>query len=239
MTPAACGSALLRAILEAPDDDLARLAYADWLEEGGEAERAELVRLQVALSAEGHEPTLCKTTGACAACFRAIGRSEESYRLLSRWCQDWSPWGPGGITGVARHVESGGDTVCVHYGKGRERLLGFRRGFVCSVALPCAAFLAHALALFAAHPITEVRLTDRRPENDTYWHKSGGAGPDRAALLLPELFDRLPGVVRFHGEDSRAVCYLKKGEGEAALSRACVTWARAPHDLPPLEENGR
>src|SRR5262245_60556904 len=45
--------ALLQAIRDDPDDDLPRLAYADWLEEYGVEEqlaRAEFIRAQVALS---------------------------------------------------------------------------------------------------------------------------------------------------------------------------------------------
>jgi uncharacterized protein (TIGR02996 family) len=40
------GEALFRAILAAPADDLPRLVYADWLQEHGNAERAEFIRLQ-------------------------------------------------------------------------------------------------------------------------------------------------------------------------------------------------
>lgn len=50
------GDALLKAILEAPDDDLPRLAFADWLDENartdradGRAERARWIRAGVAL----------------------------------------------------------------------------------------------------------------------------------------------------------------------------------------------
>lgn len=39
-------AALLRAIAEAGDDNLPRLVYADWLEERGDADRAEFIRLQ-------------------------------------------------------------------------------------------------------------------------------------------------------------------------------------------------
>jgi uncharacterized protein (TIGR02996 family) len=42
--------ALLRAVLAEPDDDAPRLIFADWLEENGRAERAELIRLQCALA---------------------------------------------------------------------------------------------------------------------------------------------------------------------------------------------
>jgi uncharacterized protein (TIGR02996 family) len=42
--------ALLRAVLAAPDDDAPRLIYADWLDEHGDCERAEFIRVQVALA---------------------------------------------------------------------------------------------------------------------------------------------------------------------------------------------
>jgi uncharacterized protein (TIGR02996 family) len=48
------GQALLQAILASPDDDLPRLAYADWLDETGGPEagaRAEFIRLQCRLEA--------------------------------------------------------------------------------------------------------------------------------------------------------------------------------------------
>ena len=39
--------AFLRAIGEAPADDAPRLVYADWLDEHGDADRAEFIRVQV------------------------------------------------------------------------------------------------------------------------------------------------------------------------------------------------
>jgi uncharacterized protein (TIGR02996 family) len=42
--------AFLQAILNAPDDNAPRLLFADWLEEYGDAERAEFIRIQVALA---------------------------------------------------------------------------------------------------------------------------------------------------------------------------------------------
>jgi uncharacterized protein (TIGR02996 family) len=50
------GTALLAYCHQHPDDDQARLVYADWLEENGEQPRAEFVRVQVRRSRlwEGH-----------------------------------------------------------------------------------------------------------------------------------------------------------------------------------------
>jgi uncharacterized protein (TIGR02996 family) len=41
------GDALLAAIVADPDDDLPRLAYADWLQENGDSARAEFIRTQI------------------------------------------------------------------------------------------------------------------------------------------------------------------------------------------------
>jgi uncharacterized protein (TIGR02996 family) len=45
--PYSTEAAFLQAILEQPDDDTPRLVYADWLEEHGQGERAEFIRLQI------------------------------------------------------------------------------------------------------------------------------------------------------------------------------------------------
>jgi uncharacterized protein (TIGR02996 family) len=42
--------AFLQAIIESPEDDAPRLIYADWLEEHGDIDRAELIRVQIALA---------------------------------------------------------------------------------------------------------------------------------------------------------------------------------------------
>jgi uncharacterized protein (TIGR02996 family) len=42
--------AFLQAICEAPEDDTPRLVYADWLEENGQAERAQFIRVQCELA---------------------------------------------------------------------------------------------------------------------------------------------------------------------------------------------
>jgi uncharacterized protein (TIGR02996 family) len=42
--------ALLAAILREPDEDMPRLAFADWLDENGEPERAEFIRVQCRLA---------------------------------------------------------------------------------------------------------------------------------------------------------------------------------------------
>lgn len=43
-------AAFLQAIFDTPEDDTARLAYADWLDENGQSARAEFIRVQIALA---------------------------------------------------------------------------------------------------------------------------------------------------------------------------------------------
>ncbi|MBX9582464.1 MAG: TIGR02996 domain-containing protein [Gemmataceae bacterium] len=43
-------AALLRTVIAHPDDDTPRLVYADWLDDHGEADRAELIRVQCELA---------------------------------------------------------------------------------------------------------------------------------------------------------------------------------------------
>jgi uncharacterized protein (TIGR02996 family) len=50
MLDTATDTAFLRAILANPDDDAPRLIYADWLDEQGDADRAEFIRLQIRLA---------------------------------------------------------------------------------------------------------------------------------------------------------------------------------------------
>jgi uncharacterized protein (TIGR02996 family) len=47
--------ALLRAVCEFPDDDTPRLVFADWLQEHGEEERAEFIRVQCRLARKDDE----------------------------------------------------------------------------------------------------------------------------------------------------------------------------------------
>lgn len=47
---------LLQSILEAPDDNAPRIAFAEWLEANGQPERAQLIRVQVARARDGVTP---------------------------------------------------------------------------------------------------------------------------------------------------------------------------------------
>jgi uncharacterized protein (TIGR02996 family) len=57
MVDTATETAFLRTILASPEDDAPRLVYADWLDENGDPDRAEFIRLQVRLArTDLHDP---------------------------------------------------------------------------------------------------------------------------------------------------------------------------------------
>src|SRR5262245_60724010 len=72
---------LLAAIREQPGDDLARMAYADWLEENGDPDRAQFIRLQLQLDQPARSP-------------RAGELALEADGLLAgherRWLGEWA-----------------------------------------------------------------------------------------------------------------------------------------------------
>lgn len=70
--------AFLAAILSDPQDDTPRLIYADWLEENGEGERAEFVRVQVELARLSCN---FKQTPQQAGWFHDCGADENGYWL--------------------------------------------------------------------------------------------------------------------------------------------------------------
>src|SRR5689334_8936314 len=69
--------ALHKAICENPDEDTPRLAFADFLQEQGETERAEFIRDQLALAIGARTPDL-----------------KRWYDLVRRRAADWFPGVP-------------------------------------------------------------------------------------------------------------------------------------------------
>ena len=68
---------LLASLCDHPEDDLARLIHADWLEEHGLPERAELIRVQVALAGMAYNDP------------RRPDLEDREHSLLSQFERDW------------------------------------------------------------------------------------------------------------------------------------------------------
>ena len=83
MSPPPAHEPFLRAICAAPEDDAPRLVFADWLDEAGDPDRAEFIRLHIQLARDPDAPGLAQ-------------RCEELFR------QHWVRWedelpGPPGL----------------------------------------------------------------------------------------------------------------------------------------------
>ena len=130
--------ALLRAVCENPDDDTPRLVFADWLQENGEDDRAEFIRVQCEAA------RLAADDGRLAGLVRRAGELQQLFG--DRWLAelpvpdpehiDWVKY-PGGWLG--------GET--------------FDRGFACRLWVKTAGTLsAHADELFSATPVRRLMV---------------------------------------------------------------------------------
>lgn len=125
--------AFLQAVLEAPEDDTPRLVYADWLEEYGQPDRSEFIRVQVEL-ARLPENNL-----------RRPGLEARERDLLRDHEIEWA----GPILPLLLHDEA------LRLGDRARRKWRFRRGFIEEVALDADTFPANASLLFARAPIRD------------------------------------------------------------------------------------
>jgi uncharacterized protein (TIGR02996 family) len=158
------GDALFAAILAEPDEDVPRLAFADWLDEtGGEPDRAraDFVRVQVALA---RDPRV-DSRPAAPHVIDLRGREQV---LLTTHRPRWL--GP----------------LCARGGPLEGGHGQFRRGFVEVVWMPAGWFVARAEALFARAPVRELRVTRATVE------ELAGltAGPHFPRLTALDLCDR-------------------------------------------------
>jgi uncharacterized protein (TIGR02996 family) len=132
----------LRAICENPDDDTVRLVYADWLDEHGESDRAELIRIGLRLAA-----------GGCSSAEEQSLRARER-ELIQRNRERWFAELP-----RARNFEwsFGGDLEWNTYWR-------FDRGFVgCVTFWSVGAYRRNANRVFRSTPIRAVTVCDVRP----------------------------------------------------------------------------
>jgi uncharacterized protein (TIGR02996 family) len=170
--------ALLAAVVAAPDDDLPRLIAADWLDERGFTERAELIRTQVALERAGFCRDECRN------------RMDYTCRVCELHQRQRSPlvnfpaapyWGlPAALTGTHPHRDVTHPEPGIRcHGRGvREFAFVFRRGFVHTVRGELTDWLRVAPAVVDAHPLRRIEISDMpvypSSGNDTYY--VGGLG---------------------------------------------------------------
>jgi uncharacterized protein (TIGR02996 family) len=218
--------AILGAIVADPGDDLPRLAFADFCEEGGDLARAEFVRVQLELArldmGDGQLPL--------GVGREALRRRERE--LFARLPLALSP------------PCLGSRCVLTLYPDAESSLpvLLFRRGFAAEATLPCAAWVEHGPALVRAAPLGRVTLTDREPIRPTWepdvdacwwWVLAAPQNAQRPEALPRALFRRLDPLpwVRRTGS---GYGFVLREAAQSCLSAAALGWARGRAGLPPL-----
>lgn len=150
--PADDRTALLRAVLESPDEDAPRLVFADWLDEHGESERAWFIRRQLE---PGYVPDwlACDRQSPDQNGVRPCTREQRAHAdLLPGWRL------------VGWNSKVGAACYSAQQDYPRVRVLievTFRGGFVYEVACDGDVWLTHGDELCAHSPIRRVTLTTR------------------------------------------------------------------------------
>ena len=151
------GDILLRAIIANPDDDDPRLQYADWLEENGQAERAEFIRVQI----EKARTPICKHEKdmgiAPAKCRRCQLRGREAFLMIHDLPNEWH--------GLPPHYFACANKAS-HNWKPKEKHKAwawFDRGFVERLYCTLADSLEYGSVLVASNPVSMILAVDMIP----------------------------------------------------------------------------
>lgn len=238
--------ALIRAICLEPADDTARLVYADWLQDNGEENRAEFIRLSCELSRVSFE-----VDEFCMNCYGGGGvpvKDKESgkYRKMPCWnchnklcesCQSLfqdnaSNWWKN-LPGTSRGVIVSKSRLCsILGGNGWQWFIN--RGFVSRVKMPCSDLLGHAEIIFCLQPIDQVKLTDRRTKDNQrppyHWAASIKRNDDTKPGQIGTNF--LPWSVAKYLRGKVEIThqylwtYRQMQEADDDLNQACVQYGR-------------
>lgn len=222
------GEALLRAILEHPAEDTPRLMYADWLEDvngGNDQDYAEYIRVEVEIAA------LCRLHRSGKATAADVKRQDALFERDTELAQSVYP----------RRVHPVFNWLA-SLGVDYSGCVFNRGGFLAAILCPLAAFMQHAEALFRAHPIERVTLTDRAPGVNANTQAERWFGsesqhnlqfPDRIPMALYDILKaEATCAFAFEGFDPNA--NFAAGIAAPALSRACVAYGRSLAGLAPL-----
>jgi uncharacterized protein (TIGR02996 family) len=219
-----------------PADDAPRLIYADWLQDHGEEERAEFIRVQCELAAIDHA-----NRGPLGPVPRSSPwrQNEPRTRQLERREGELllanEHWDSLPFPSFAENFHDG--TIHPH-----SRM--FSRGFVGAVVCPWEIWESHGPALVARHPIERVTLAGMRPrvskfhddiphareiEGKPFWEWDRKELPDGfscgAGALPNVLMDLLPAKLA-HRTSWYSCQYLTEQAALDALSAAAIAWAR-------------
>lgn len=229
----------LATIREHPDDDGPRLVLADWLEERGECERAELIRVQCQLGDETHH--YCKadycvmTQKPCAS----VALRAREHALLAAHGNQWRAevamkMHPGELPEIADPPDS--PEAAVKLLSRYPTMLffanaEFRRGFIERLTLPLAALLPRACRACHATGVGDfVADGDHVVSETACQHCDGGEQPP--LISRQTLAASLPALRGVRLTDREPVLVGVEGAQSAGWFNACSGALERPEDLP-------
>lgn len=249
---------LLRAVLDDPAADLPRLAFADRLEEWSEPERAEFIRVQCELARlnDWHDHTGCGGFCSCDQCERWNTLKSQEWLLFNPAVVGWEFNGSqGGLQPWSYRLNTPPHPPWQFPDK---VIAVFRRGWVDEIHMTLDALVGEdhkridrsvrkggiAGALFAAHPVTKIVLTDREPQlmigGVWAWHgvlcgERPTTGHNRGAYLPNSMIKFLCGYDYGQVKEGYSAYYQSRGTALNALPNAALSLCRNLAGLPPLE----
>lgn len=224
---AADGEALLRGILEDPDDDAIRLVYADWMEDNGEHGRANAIRralMKPSLPFSFWWSEIADREHA-AIFGEVLPDGGDSFILGKRH--------DGFGAGISRGMISEITMPMAAFLKHAESL--FRRHPITAVWLSdrVSELRGSYFRWFVAtenHPDYD-ELFANPPDDQRHWLPAKiGRLLHGAASVTSEVMGDIDGAVV-----NRHFYYRTAKEADAALSRTCVAYGRGLAGLPPLK----
>lgn len=251
------GERLLRRILECPEDDAPRLIYSDWLEEQGRDASARFVRSQIwkdtarTVPLSYIDPVIERIMGVQPHQMSNSGCKVEAIVAATGQSTTLAIYRRGFVKEVR--------LTCAAFVGGRCEACG-GRGVLYQTMPPDSCGCPEcggtedtsgtgriegvASELFQRHPITGVRLVDKKPHSDDRnptcgWWPEGflsahGTPHDIPKELHDNLRDWEPTPRPFNNNQNGWRFYKSESDANAALSRACVAYGRQLAGLPPL-----
>lgn len=220
---------LLQNILDNPDDDLVRLVYADWLEEQGQGDRAEFIRVQVELANR-----LAGPAGPVSLESLWVQGDKKIRDLLWRerqllnanvflWLGKMGDLFPIGET----VVYSTNPPTRYHGGWSDGDMdinANFRCGFIEEITCPWKSWRDHARIILACQPVQQVRLTSWPDVEVFHSHRSISTAGTSVLVALR-------GERTYLGEPDSYVTPLRGIDISDLLSK---NWLGISFHLPPL-----
>jgi len=231
--------AFIRKICEEPFEDTHRLVFADWLEENEERTYAEFIRIACGReNPDPHYPGAFYSYGQHRMIDKRLGFFADVMRLLRKAGN--AEIGQENFGSYSWNEQSDGSV----YMEVKDTRFTIRKGFVSDAALTYEAFMRHHGELFAAHPITSVKITDfgfhetlgrHGTTPDSFWIRINNYESVRAGRVT-----YLPVSFKNHTRGGDVIDYGDRRyetleEARKELSAAFVRWGREHAKLPQLD----